>query len=71
VREALTLRLRLLLLWLFTLAVCAALGYIIRSVYQLGEEAQTERAIAIASEACSRLQAVTSPGSTTSYTGTR
>ena len=56
VRVALTLRLRLLLLWLFTLAVCAALGYIIRSVYQLGEEAQTDRAIAVASEACSRLQ---------------
>ena len=55
-RVALTLRFRLVLLWLFTLAVCAALAYVIRSVYELGADAQTEKAIAVASEACSRIQ---------------
>lgn len=51
-----TLRLRLLLLWLFTIAVCGALAYVMRSVYQLGAEAQTEKALALASQACTRLQ---------------
>jgi signal transduction histidine kinase len=55
-RVALTLRLRLLLLWLLTLAVCGALAYVMRSVYRLGAEAQTERAVALASEACSQLR---------------
>jgi DNA-binding NtrC family response regulator len=37
-RGTLTLRLRLLLLWLFTIAVCGALAYVMRSVFQLGAE---------------------------------
>lgn len=51
-----TLRLRLLLLWLFTIAVCGALAYVMRSVHQLGTESQTEKALALASHACSQLQ---------------
>lgn len=50
-----TLRLRLAMLWLFTLAVCIALGFIIRSVYQLGAEAQTSRAAGLATSSCAAL----------------
>lgn len=55
-RLILTLRLRLLMLWLFTLAVCIALGFMIRDVYQLGTEAQTEKTVRYAQEACVALQ---------------
>lgn len=55
-RPFLTLRLRLLMLWLFTLAVCVALGVIIRGVYRLGAEAQTERAVGLARDACAALR---------------
>ncbi len=55
-RIALTLRLRLLLLWLFMLAVCGALAFVIRDVYQLGAEAQTEKTLGLARQACSALQ---------------
>lgn len=44
------------MLWLFTLAVCVALGFIMRSVYQLGTEAQTGRTVGLASNACAALQ---------------
>jgi len=52
----LTLRLRLLMLWLFTLALCIALGVILYSVYELGTEAQTGRTVSLASNACTALQ---------------
>jgi signal transduction histidine kinase len=52
----LTLRLRLLMLWLFALAVCVALAFILRSVYQLGTEAQTEKTLGLAKLACGELQ---------------
>ena len=55
-RLILTLRLRLLMLWLFTLAVCIALGFMIRDVYQLGTEAQTEKTVGYAQQACVALQ---------------
>ncbi|MBI2295726.1 MAG: HAMP domain-containing histidine kinase [Betaproteobacteria bacterium] len=55
-RIALTLRLRLLLLWLFMLAVCGALAFVIRDVYQLGTEAQTEKTLGLAKQACTALQ---------------
>jgi signal transduction histidine kinase len=56
VRLILTLRLRLLMLWLFTLAVCIALGFIIRDVYQLGTAAQTEKTVGYAQQSCVALQ---------------
>ncbi|MBI3057441.1 MAG: HAMP domain-containing histidine kinase [Betaproteobacteria bacterium] len=56
VRLILTLRLRLLMLWLFTLAVCIALGFMIRDVYQLGTQAQTEKTVGYAQQACVALQ---------------
>jgi len=55
-RVALTLRLRLLLLWLFMAAVCGALAFVIRDVYQLGAEAQTDKTLGLAKQACSALQ---------------
>jgi two-component system sensor histidine kinase HydH len=55
-RAALTLRLRLLLLWLFMLAVSGALALVIRDVYQLGNEAKTERTLGLARQACAALQ---------------
>ncbi|MBI2509388.1 MAG: hypothetical protein HYV99_05315, partial [Betaproteobacteria bacterium] len=55
-RIALTLRLRLLLLWLFMLAVCGALAFVIRDVYQLGAEAQTEKTLGLAKQACAALR---------------
>lgn len=55
-RIVLTLRWRLLLLWLFMLAVCGALAFVIRDVYQLGAEAQTEKTLGLARQACSALQ---------------
>lgn len=55
-RSVLTLRLRLLMLWLFTLAVCAALAFVIRDVYQLGAEAQTQKTLGLAKQACAALQ---------------
>lgn len=54
-RPGLTLRARLLLLWLFMIAVCGALAYIARSVYELGAEAQTGKAVALATQACKSL----------------
>jgi two-component system sensor histidine kinase HydH len=57
VRVALTLRFRLLLLWLFMVAVCGALAFVIREVYQLGAEAQTDRSLGLAKQACAALQA--------------
>lgn len=56
-RVAFTLRLRLLLLWLFMLAVCGALAFVIRDVYQLGAQAQTEKMLGLAKQACASLQA--------------
>ena len=41
---------------MFTFAVCIALGFIMRSVYQLGTEAQTGRTVGLASQACAALQ---------------
>jgi two-component system sensor histidine kinase HydH len=55
-RIALTLRLRLLLLWLFMLAVSGALAFVIRDVYQLGAEAQTAKTMGFARQACASLQ---------------
>jgi signal transduction histidine kinase len=55
-RFTLTLRLRLLMLWLFTLIVCGALAYVIRDVYQLGSEAQTQKSLQQAEQACFAMQ---------------
>ena len=56
-RIALALRWRLLLLWLVMLATSGALAYVIRDVYQLGSEAQTQKSLEQTSEACAELQA--------------
>lgn len=56
-RVTLALRWRLLLLWLVMLATSGALAYVIRDVYQLGSEAQTQTSLDQAGEACAELQA--------------
>lgn len=56
-RIALALRWRLLLLWLVMLAISGALAYIIRDVYLLGSEAQTQKSLEQANQACAELQA--------------
>ncbi len=55
-RIILTLKLRLLLLWVFMLAVSVALAFVIRHVYQLGAEAQTEKTVGLAEQACELLR---------------
>ncbi|MBN9125527.1 MAG: hypothetical protein BGO99_07620 [Nitrosospira sp. 56-18] len=56
-RFALALRWRLLLLWLVMLATSATLAYLIRDVYQLGNEAQVQKSAEQTRRACTELEA--------------
>ena len=55
-RISLALRWRLLLLWLFILSVSGALAYVIRDVYKLGSEAQSQNSFELVNQACDFLQ---------------
>ncbi|WP_374563768.1 hypothetical protein, partial [Nitrosomonas sp.] len=55
-RATLSLRWRLLLLWLIMLVISSTLAYIIYDVYQLGSEAQAQKSTEQVMQACAELQ---------------